>query len=41
MFSIDEISELAINQLSETELNHALEAFNGFAHFTKENALAH
>lgn len=31
MFSIDEISELAINQLSETELNHALEAFNGFA----------
>ena len=37
MFSIDEISELAINQLSETELDHALEAFNGFtALFNKD-----
>jgi hypothetical protein len=31
MFSIDEINELALGQLSRNELERALEAFNGFA----------
>lgn len=31
MFSIDEINELALNQLSQNERERALEAFNGFA----------